>query len=100
VRIEAFRIREGSGGRGHFPGGHGVVRSMRFLEAMTATVLSSRRQVPPYGLAGGENGACGHNYVVRQDGQVVELKGNDEIATEAGDLCVIETPGGGGYGSP
>jgi 5-oxoprolinase (ATP-hydrolysing) len=98
VRIESFRIRAGSGGQGRFRGGDGVVRELRFLEPMTATILSSRREVPPYGLAGGQPGACGHNYVVRADGRIVELKGNDEIDMREGDVFVIETPGGGGFG--
>ena len=79
VRLESFRIRNGSGGKGRYNGGDGVVRSMRFLEPMKATILSSRREIPPYGLEGGGDGACGHNYVVRSSGEVVELKGNDEI---------------------
>ncbi len=100
VRLESFAIKRGSGGRGRYSGGDGVIREMRFLEPMTATILSSHRETAPYGLAGGEDGARGCNYVVRQDGSRVDLHGNDEIDMQPGDLFVIETPGGGGYGRP
>ncbi len=98
VRLEAFRIRHGSGGRGKHRGGDGVIRRMRFLEPMTATILSLHRTTDPYGLAGGEAGQRGRNTVERTDGSFVELKGSDEIEMGAGDVFVIETPGGGGYG--
>jgi 5-oxoprolinase (ATP-hydrolysing) len=73
---------------------------MRFLDAMTATTLSSHRDTDPYGLAGGGPGARGHNYVERADGTVDELKGNDETEMRPGDVFVLETPGGGGFGAP
>ena len=98
VRLEEFSIRRGSGGAGRHRGGNGVVRKLRFLEPMTATVLSSHRVVPPFGLAGAGQGRCGNNYVVRADGDAVQLKGNDEVKMNAGDLFVMETPGGGGFG--
>ena len=98
VRLEEFSIRRGSGGAGRYHGGNGVVRKLRFLDAMTATVLSSHRVVPPFGLAGGEPGQCGNNYVVRANGDLVRLKGNDEVEMSTGDLFVMETPGGGGFG--
>ena len=100
VRVEEFAIRTGSGGHGRFPGGAGVVRRLRFLEPMTATLLSSRRLTPPYGLAGGGPGACGRNRLIRADGRVIDLRGDDEVQVRAGDQIVIETPGGGGYGPP
>ena len=100
VRTEEFSIRRGSGGKGRRSGGDGVVRKLRFLEAMTATVLSSHRIVPPFGLEGGEPGKCGRNYVVRADGAVLNLQGNDQVEMAPGDLFVMETPGGGGFGSP
>ncbi len=100
VRLEAFRIRRGSGGRGRHRGGDGVVRKLRFLEAMTATTLSSHRDTDPYGLAGGGPGARGRNTVIRADGRRDELKGNDETEMHPGDLFVMETPGGGGFGPP
>ena len=71
---------------------------MRFLEPMTATILSLHRTTDPYGLNGGEAGQRGRNTVERADGSLVELKGSDEIEMGAGDVFVIETPGGGGYG--
>ena len=98
VRLEEFSVRRGSGGAGRFYGGNGVVRKLRFLEPMTVTMLSSHRLVPPFGLAGGEPGQCGNNYVVRATGEFVQLKGDDEVRVNAGDLFVMETPGGGGYG--
>ena len=98
VRLEEFSINRGSGGAGRYCGGDGVVRKLRFLEPMTVTVLSSHRVVPPFGLAGGEPGRCGNNYVVRAGGDAVRLKGNDEIKMNTGDLFVMETPGGGGFG--
>ena len=99
VLVEEFSIRQGSGGAGRYRGGNGVVRKLRFLEPMTATMLSSHRVVPPFGLAGGEPGKCGKNHVVRADGEVVQLKGNDEVDMNAGDLFVMKTPGGGGFGT-
>jgi len=98
VRIDEFSIRKDSGGNGRFCGGDGVVRKIRFLEQMTATILSSHRHEPPYGLAGGAAGATGCNSVIRKDGTVDALDGNDETGMEAGDVFVIKTPGGGGFG--
>ncbi len=98
VRLEEFSIRRGSGGAGKYRGGNGVVRKLRFLEPMTATMLSSHRVIRPFGLAGGGPGECGSNYVMRADGDIVRLKGNDEIEMDRGDLLVMETPGGGGFG--
>jgi 5-oxoprolinase (ATP-hydrolysing) len=67
---------------------------------MTAVILASRRTVPPFGLAGGADGAPGRQRVERADGTVVELSGTDRVELLPGDVVVIETPGGGGYGSP
>jgi 5-oxoprolinase (ATP-hydrolysing) len=100
VCLEEFSIRPGSGGKGQYTGGDGTVRRMRFLEAMTATTLSSHRDTDPYGLDGGLPGARGLNRVLRTDGRVDNLKGNDETEMNAGDVFVIETPGGGGFGTP
>jgi 5-oxoprolinase (ATP-hydrolysing) len=100
VHVESFSIRRGSGGRGRWRGGDGVVRRIRFLEPMTAAILSGHRRVPPYGMAGGAPGAAGRNYVERGDGSTVDLGGCGECELGAGDLVVIETPGGGGYGPP
>jgi 5-oxoprolinase (ATP-hydrolysing) len=99
VRLESFEIRHGSGGRGRWRGGHGAVRRVRFLEAMTAAILSGHRLVRPHGLEGGEAGAAGRNYVLRADGAVHELGPFDQTEMAAGDVFVVETPGGGGYGA-
>ena len=98
VRLDLFRRRTGSGGAGRHRGGDGVIRRIRFLEPMTAAILSSHRKVPPYGVAGGATGTIGHNYVERADGEIVELSGTDQIEMEVDDVFVIETPGGGGFG--
>jgi 5-oxoprolinase (ATP-hydrolysing) len=100
VQVEAFVIRRGSGGRGRFCGGDGVVRRLRFLEAMTATILSSNRVTEPYGLEGGGPGRRGRNSLLRRNGSLRELQGNDEVTVEPGDVLIIETPGGGGFGRP
>ena len=99
VQLEAFSIRRGSGGQGYHRGGDGVVRRIRFLTAMTASILSSHRIIPPFGLEGGQPGACGRNYVQRADGRLEVLEGCAEVEMAAGDVFIIETPGGGGYGS-
>jgi 5-oxoprolinase (ATP-hydrolysing) len=100
VRLESFQIRRGSGGAGKWHGGDGIVRRVRFLEPMTAAIVSSHRSIAPYGMAGGSPGKVGHHYVVRADGAVVELGGSDKAELAPGDVFVIETPGGGGYGRP
>ena len=100
VRVDEFSIRQGSGGAGAFKGGDGIVRRLRFLEPMTVTVLTSHRVVPPHGAAGGGTGALGENRVVRVNGRVDRLQGNDETQVVAGDVFVMKTPGGGGYGTP
>jgi 5-oxoprolinase (ATP-hydrolysing) len=99
VRLESFAIRAGSGGRGRRRGGHGAVRRLRFLEPMTAAILSGHRRVRPHGMDGGEPGAAGKNYVLRADGRVSELGPFDQTEMAAGDVFVIETPGGGGFGA-
>ena len=98
VLVEEFFIRKGSGGRGTHPGGDGTTRRIRFCEAMTAAILSTRRETEPFGLAGGEAGEKGRNTVIRKDGTCVKLEGCDEIDVAPGDAIQIETPGGGGYG--
>jgi 5-oxoprolinase (ATP-hydrolysing) len=76
------------------------VRKIRFLEPMSASILSNRRRVPPFGLEGGSAGAAGRNYVERADGSIEELSARASVEMNAGDAFVIETPGGGGYGAP
>lgn len=100
VLLESFEIRANSGGQGLFCGGNGVVRQIRFREAMTAGILSGRRVIPPYGLKGGENGKVGKNWVKRTEGTVEELGSTATVEMRPGDVFVVETPGGGGYGIP
>ncbi|TVR83815.1 MAG: 5-oxoprolinase [Rhodospirillales bacterium] len=100
VLVEAFAIRRDSGGAGRWHGGNGAVRRIRFLEAATAAILSGHRRVPPFGMAGGEPGATGRNGIERADGRIETLDGTDRADVAAGDVFVIETPGGGGFGLP
>ncbi|MFJ4471127.1 hydantoinase B/oxoprolinase family protein [Streptomyces sp. NPDC089424] len=100
VELEEFSVRRGSGGAGRWRGGDGAVRRIRFREPMTVSTLSQHRRVPPYGMAGGEPGALGANRVERADGTVGALGGSDTTDVGPGDVLVIETPGGGGYGPP
>ena len=98
VLVEEFSIRRGSGGAGAHQGGDGAVRRVRFLEPMRANILSNRRQIAPAGIAGGRDGAPGINRVERNDGSVETLGATAGVDMAAGDVFVIETPGGGGYG--
>ncbi|MGV2828812.1 hydantoinase B/oxoprolinase family protein [Myxosarcina sp. GI1(2024)] len=98
VLLESFRLRHDSGGKGEYVGGNGVVRKIRFLEPMTAGILSSHRKVPPFGLKGGEAGKVGKNHIQRLDRTKEELNGTATAKMQPGDVFVIETPGGGGYG--
>ena len=98
VRVEEFSIRRGSGGDGRFKGGNGVVRKISFLKGMNAAILSSHRKLPPFGLKGGKPAKCGMNRIIRGNGTVTELEGQAGFEVQKGDVFVIETPGGGGYG--
>jgi 5-oxoprolinase (ATP-hydrolysing) len=98
VRLESYAIRPGSGGGGRWHGGNGGVRKVRFLEPMTAAILSNNRVLAPFGMAGGAPGEKGRNRVLRADGRVEELGHIGKTDKAAGDVFVIETPGGGGYG--
>ena len=100
VRVESFAIRPGSGGAGRQPGGAGITRRLRFLESMTVTTLCSHRLTEPYGLDGGQAGERGRDTVERADGSVEALAGNDETQMQPGDVFVMHTPGGGGFGPP
>ena len=100
VLVESFAIRRGSGGNGRHRGGDGVVRRLRFRAAMTAAILSGHRKVPPYGVAGGAPGALGRNWVERADGRIESFDGTHAVAMNAGDVFVVETPGGGGFVAP
>jgi 5-oxoprolinase (ATP-hydrolysing) len=100
VRLESYAIRQGSGGTGQWKGGNGGVRRVRFLEPMTASILSNGRLRGAFGLAGGGAGAVGINRVVRADGRVEELAHIGQVDMLPGDIFEIHTPGGGGYGKP
>jgi 5-oxoprolinase (ATP-hydrolysing) len=100
VVLESYEIRAGSGGAGRWRGGNGGTRRIRFLEAMTASILSGHRRIPPHGMGGGLPGAVGRNWVERADGARVALAGADRTDVGPGDVFIIETPGGGGYGTP
>jgi 5-oxoprolinase (ATP-hydrolysing) len=99
VRLDRFEIREGSGGRGRWHGGEGGVRRIRFLEPMTASILSNGRKHGAFGMAGGEPGRVGENHVERADGRIEALGHTGQVNVLPGDVIVIATPGGGGYGS-
>ena len=100
VRLDQFAIRRGSGGQGAHKGGDGVIRAVTFLEPMRANILANRRRVPPRGILGGSDAQAGRNWVERTDGSVEMLSATAFAEVAAGDRFVIETPGGGGYGSP
>ena len=98
--LHEFSIRPHSGGKGRHHGGNGVIREIEFLKPMTAAIVSERRVFEPYGLAGGEPGKRGRNLLIRKSGQVLNLGGRNEAPVAAGDRVRLETPGGGGYGTP
>jgi 5-oxoprolinase (ATP-hydrolysing) len=98
VRLESYAIRQGSGGAGRWHGGDGGVRRVRFLEPMTAGILSNGRIHPAFGMAGGLGGLPGINRVVRKDGTVQELAHIGQVEMQVGDVFEIHTPGGGGFG--
>ena len=100
VRLESYAIRRGSGGAGRHRGGDGGTRRVRFLEPMTAVMLANHRRIAPFGMAGGLPGAVGRNWVERSDGSREEFGATCAVAMGAGDVFVIETPGGGGFGAP
>jgi 5-oxoprolinase (ATP-hydrolysing) len=100
VHLESFEVRKGSGGSGKYRGGDGTIRKLRFLEKMTAAILSSHRREEPWGVAGGGPGARGSNYVIRKNGAREDLSGTDLTEMNPGDVFVVETPGGGGFGTP
>ena len=99
VRLDSYAIRRGSGGAGRWTGGDGAERRVRFLAPMTASILSNNRRHGPFGMAGGADGAVGRNHVERADGRIEELGHIGQVQMQPGDVFVITTPGGGGYGS-
>ncbi len=100
VRLESFAIRKGSGGEGKFRGGDGVVRKPRFLEPMTAAILSGHRRIPPYGTDGGLPGKVDRNTLMRANGGHQTMGSTDRTEMQADDVFVIGMPGGGGFGTP
>ena len=100
VRLDSYAIRAGSGGAGRHRGGDGGVRRVRFLEPMTASILSNGRHAGAFGMAGGSPGLPGINRVERADGTVEPLDHLASVDMQPGDVFVIETPGGGGFGTP
>jgi 5-oxoprolinase (ATP-hydrolysing) len=98
VRVEAFAVRHGSGGKGAHPGGDGAIRRIRFLAPMEAALLSTRREHAPQGIAGGGPAQVGTQRWITADGGLRELPGCFSVTVEPGDVIEIETPGGGGFG--
>jgi len=99
VIVESFAIRRGSGGAGRWHGGDGSVRKLRFLEPVEAAILSNHRRVAPFGMAGGEDAETGTNTVIRSNGEAEPLSGTATVVLAANDVVIIETPGGGGFGT-
>jgi 5-oxoprolinase (ATP-hydrolysing) len=99
VLLESYRIRPGSGGAGRWHGGNGGIRRLRFSQPMTVTTLTGHRRVPAFGMAGGQPGALGRHWIEHPDGTVTPMRGCDSVPVRPGDVFVIETPGGGGYGA-
>jgi len=100
VRVDSYEIRPGSGGAGRWRGGDGGTRRVRFLEPMTASILSNGRHHGAFGMAGGLPGEVGRNSVVRADGRVEALDHIGSAEMQPGDVFVVDTPGGGGFGTP
>jgi 5-oxoprolinase (ATP-hydrolysing) len=98
VVLEKFQIRRGTGGDGQWKGGDGLNRTVRFLLPMDVSFLCGRREVPPSGLAGGNDGLCGRNAKRDVNGKVKELAGRVQLKCERGEAVIIQTPSGGGYG--
>jgi N-methylhydantoinase B len=99
VLVRAYHVRRGSGGRGRWRGGDGVVREFEFRAPAEVTILSDRRVRGPYGLAGGAAGKPGRNVLIRA-GKSKRLPGKVRLSVQPGDRLRIETPGGGGWGAP
>ena len=100
VRLESYEIRAGSGGAGRWRGGDGGTRRIRFLEAMTASILSNGRVHGAFGMQGGQPGEVGSTHVERADGRVETLAHIGSAQLQPGDVFVLNTPGGGGFGEP
>ncbi|MCA1703852.1 MAG: hydantoinase B/oxoprolinase family protein, partial [Actinobacteria bacterium] len=102
MRVMRYRLRRGSGGAGLAPGGEGIERDLLMLEDVTLSLITERRVSMPWGLAGGEPGAVGENWLVPQgdEGRAKPLPDKCTIRMQAGDVLRMLTPGGGGWGPP
>ena len=98
--VERYELREGTGGAGRHPGGDGLLREYRFHDRATVTLVTERRRFAPWGLAGGDDGACGRNTLLRANGTTEGLAARTQVEVGPGDRLRVETPGGGGWGSP
>ncbi|GAA6088034.1 5-oxoprolinase [Tachysurus ichikawai] len=98
VVLEQFSLQAGSGGRGRYHGGDGVIRKLFFRDEVILSVLTERRSTRPYGLHGGQSGSAGLNLLQRADGRVLNLGAKTSVTLQPGDRFVLHTPGGGGYG--
>ena len=99
-RLRSYRLRSGSGGAGRYPGGEGIERELEFRAPATLSLMGERRRVPPWGLAGGDPGACGEDWLIRTGGDRLRLPGKCTIEVAPGDRLRVLTPGGGGWGAP
>jgi 5-oxoprolinase (ATP-hydrolysing) len=99
IRLEKFEIRKNSGGNGQYKGGNGVIREISFLEPRKVSIVSERRNIPPYGISGGESASCGSNILRQASGEEIDLGGKVERVVKSGETVIIRTPGGGGFGS-
>ncbi|WP_235602910.1 hydantoinase B/oxoprolinase family protein [Piscirickettsia litoralis] len=98
VRLNTFKVRQGSGGAGKYKGGDGIERSFTFLEAMNLSILSTRRLVAPFGLSGGKDAKAGENSIIRANGGIEKVAGVQSLEVDPQDIFIMKTPGGGGYG--
>jgi N-methylhydantoinase B/oxoprolinase/acetone carboxylase alpha subunit len=102
LRVLRQRLRRGSGGAGVAPGGEGIERDLQVLEDATVSLITERRVSQPWGLAGGEPGSAGENWLLPQGDEVRAERLPDKctIQLKAGDVLRMLTPGGGGWGDP
>ena len=98
--IAEYSLRPSSGGHGRYRGGHGIRRAYHFLAPATVTIISERRRLHPWGLAGGQPAATGRNTLHRAGGDTIDLPAKCQLSVQPGDILSIDTPGGGGWGSP
>ncbi len=106
-RLLEYAVRRGSGGRGRHAGGDGIRRTWEFLAPATVSLLTERRRRGPWGLAGGDDGEPGRNLLIPSPSQgegqgegPIELPSKGQVKVQPGDRLTLETPGGGGWGTP